>query len=56
MPGLRGVRLLLAALLLLTSALPALAEKKVALVIGNSTYKSVAALTNPRNDAADVSA
>jgi hypothetical protein len=54
MSGLRGFRFLLAALLLFATALPALAEKKVALVIGNSTYKSVATLTNPRNDAADV--
>ena len=55
MPGVRGVRFLIAALLLLiTMTLPALAERRVALVIGNSTYKSVAALTNPRNDAADI--
>ncbi|MEY9128010.1 caspase family protein [Bradyrhizobium yuanmingense] len=31
---------------------PALAEKRVALVIGNSAYKNVARLTNPANDAA----
>ncbi len=31
---------------------PALAGKRVALVIGNSSYQSVAALTNPVNDAA----
>src|ERR1700682_6280223 len=31
---------------------PALADKRVALVIGNSAYKNVASLTNPVNDAA----
>src|SRR6201996_1320628 len=31
---------------------PALAEKRVALVIGNSAYQNVARLDNPRNDAA----
>ncbi|MES1147567.1 MAG: caspase family protein, partial [Bradyrhizobium guangdongense] len=30
---------------------PAMAERRVALVIGNSTYKSVPRLTNPANDA-----
>src|SRR5437879_5888182 len=30
---------------------PALAGKRVALVIGNSSYQNVAALTNPANDA-----
>ena len=30
----------------------AFAEKRVALVIGNSAYKNVAKLTNPANDAA----
>jgi uncharacterized caspase-like protein len=40
--------------LLLPSA--ALAEKRVALVIGNSAYQNTAALTNPRNDANDMSA
>lgn len=33
---------------------PALAQKRVALVIGNSAYKSVAKLSNPANDAASV--
>jgi hypothetical protein len=33
---------------------PALAEKRVALVIGNSAYKNVARLNNPANDAAAV--
>ena len=33
------------------SSVPAAAEKRVALVIGNSTYKHVAPLANPSNDA-----
>jgi uncharacterized caspase-like protein len=33
---------------------PALAGKRVALVIGNSSYQNVAALTNPANDAAAI--
>jgi uncharacterized caspase-like protein len=33
---------------------PALAEKRVALVIGNSSYQKVAKLSNPANDAAAV--
>lgn len=35
---------------------PARADKRVALVIGNSAYKHAGDLTNPRNDAADMSA
>jgi len=35
---------------------PALADKRVALVIGNSSYRSVAKLSNPTNDAAAVAA
>jgi uncharacterized caspase-like protein len=35
---------------------PAFAEKRVALVIGNSAYQKVATLTNPANDAAAVAA
>ena len=34
---------------------PALAEKRVALVVGNSTYKAVNPLANPVNDANDIS-
>ena len=50
-----------AALLAATIALwagitPAMAEKRVALVIGNSDYRDVPALENPRNDAEDVAA
>jgi hypothetical protein len=40
--------------LLVAAVAPARAERRVALVIGNSTYKSVVALTNPKNDAEDV--
>ena len=35
---------------------PALAEKRVALVVGNSNYKNAAVLPNPANDAAAVAA
>lgn len=38
------------------AAQPALADKRVALVIGNSSYLNVAKLTNPANDAAAVTA
>src|SRR2546423_1412044 len=41
----------LALLLALTLAAPAVAEKRVALVIGNSAYQNVTRLDNPRNDA-----
>src|SRR5215470_13850576 len=34
---------------------PVLAENRVALVIGESAYRSVAALPNPANDAAQIS-
>ena len=42
----------LAVLLPLLFAVPAAAEKRVALVIGNSAYQNVTRLDNPRNDAA----
>lgn len=48
-------RVLLAVFALVLSACPALAEKRVALVIGISAYQSMPQLKNPRNDAADVS-
>jgi hypothetical protein len=35
---------------------PALAEKRVALVIGNAAYRNTTPLANPKNDAADVAA
>ena len=43
--------LLLALLLTLALISSALADKRVALVIGNSTYKNVGPLDNPANDA-----
>jgi uncharacterized caspase-like protein len=51
--GLR--RFLLAAVILLVCQ-PAWAEKRVALVLGNSAYQNVAALPNPVNDAAMIAA
>jgi uncharacterized caspase-like protein len=36
-------------------SLPAAAEKRVALVVGNSTYAQVGTLANPANDANDIS-
>jgi caspase domain-containing protein len=39
------------ALLSLLSAGPATAEKRIALVVGNSAYQNIARLDNPRNDA-----
>jgi TRAP-type mannitol/chloroaromatic compound transport system substrate-binding protein/uncharacterized caspase-like protein len=44
------------AIWLLSAAAPALAEKRVALVIGNGAYQSAPRLPNPRNDAEDVAA
>ena len=41
---------------LAASQIPALAEKRVALVIGNSTYQNVTPLTNPTNDANAITA
>ncbi len=38
----------------LAIAQPAVAERKVALVVGNSSYLNVSRLPNPRNDASDV--
>ena len=49
-------RILLAVLLMpAIICLPAVAEKRVALVIGNSKYAQVPALPNPANDANDIS-
>ena len=48
-----------AALVVILAALqsvPAAAEKRVALVIGNSAYQNTTPLQNPRNDAEDVAA
>jgi len=43
------------ALMALWQPTAAFADKRVALVIGNSAYRHAAELKNPRNDAADVS-
>ena len=47
---------LLAALFLSIIVAPALADKRVALIIGNGAYREVPRLLNPRNDAEDVAA
>ena len=52
----RAATALIAALLLALATLPAAAESRLALVIGNGAYKSVPPLANPPNDAADVAA
>ena len=54
MPFLRCLALAGACVLALVS--PAVAEKRVALVIGNSAYVNAPALANPANDASDVAA
>src|SRR5262245_36979148 len=41
---------------LLVAIAPAAADKRVALVIGNSAYENVPKLTNPSNDASDIAA
>jgi uncharacterized caspase-like protein len=46
--------ILLAVAVLTATGVNALADKRVALVIGNSGYKNVAPLQNPANDAAAV--
>jgi hypothetical protein len=57
LPGsLKLHRLFLAILLLLAVCRPALAEKRVALVVGNSAYQNVAGLPNPVNDGAVMAA
>ena len=48
--------LVLAVLVGALLARPALAERRVALVIGNAAYQTAAPLKNPANDAADISA
>jgi OOP family OmpA-OmpF porin len=45
-----------AVILLLLAATAAQAETRVALVIGNGSYKNTSRLANPRNDATDVAA
>src|SRR5688572_30011974 len=48
--------LLAIAVVLWVGLAPALADRRVALVIGNSDYLDVPSLENPRNDAEDVAA
>ena len=50
------LRVVLFSFLLLLVSPAAHAEKRVALVIGNSAYRPIGELTNPRNDATDVAA
>ena len=45
---------MLAAAASLLVCVPALAEKRVALVLGNSAYQNVAPLANPVNDSAKI--
>ena len=52
---LKPFALLLAIITAIVSAGPALAETRVALVIGNAKYRAVPALTNPVFDAQDMS-
>ena len=54
----RAVRLVAAMLVLvvLASATVVLADGRVALVVGNSTYAHIGRLSNPENDAVDVAA
>jgi carboxyl-terminal processing protease len=51
-----GRRLLVAIVILMGWCAPALAEKRVALVIGNGAYANASRLPNPGNDARDVAA
>jgi uncharacterized caspase-like protein len=53
-----GLAVFVAALgmIFVSAATPALAEKRVALVIGNSGYENAAELSNPANDASDIGA
>ena len=52
--SLRFCWLWLALAAILANSGPAVAAKRVALVVGNSAYKHTGELTNPRNDAADL--
>lgn len=53
--GLAGLRsLFVAGISLLAMSVDALADKRVALVVGNSAYQNVAKLPNPSNDAAAI--
>jgi uncharacterized caspase-like protein len=55
-PGSLKLKPFLLAAALLALCQPALAEKRVALVLGNSAYQNVAPLANPVNDAAMIAA
>ena len=46
--------LLIVCVALLTQLTPSLADKRVALVIGNAKYRNTPALANPANDASDI--
>ena len=50
----RSICALAAALLLSLAAMPSLAAKRIALVVGNGAYEHTVPLDNPRNDAADM--
>ncbi len=52
----RAVSLAVSALATLLLALPAAAQKRVALIIGNAAYVHAGALANPANDAGDMAA
>jgi hypothetical protein len=54
--SLKLCRWALAAATFLLASGPALAEKRVALVLGNSAYKNVSPLANPVNDSARIAA
>src|SRR3954471_3992144 len=54
--SLKLYRWLLAAAAIVLVSEPALAEKRVALVLGNSAYQNVAPLTNPVNDSSKMAA
>jgi uncharacterized caspase-like protein len=56
LPGSLRLRSFFVAVALLLACQPALAEKRVALVLGNSAYQNVAPLANPVNDGAVIAA
>src|SRR3974390_1481067 len=56
LPGSPNLRTLLLAATLWLVCHPAFADKRVALVLGNSVYQNVPPLANPVNDAALVTA
>src|SRR6185369_17993225 len=50
------VRMVVALVLMMVFSVAAQAEKRVALVVGNSAYKHAGTLSNPKNDADDMAA